>query len=54
MNYREKLDSLNTLIKTAIKYNNKFYKLAIKICYNKVSSKIRPYFGYINNCGRQI
>lgn len=41
--YKKKLDSLNSLIKIAIKLNKKLYKLAIEICYNNSSSKTGHY-----------
>ena len=46
--YRKKFSSLNNLIKIEIKFNNKFYKLTIKLQYNKVNSKTRSYFEYVN------
>ena len=48
INYKEKLDSLNILIKIVIKLNNEFYKLAIKILYSKLKSKYGLYIEYIS------
>ena len=45
---RKKLDSLNTLIKVVIKYDNKLYKLVIKIYYNNLDNKARFYQKCIN------
>ena len=39
--YRKKLDSLNILIEVAIKFNNKFYKLAINTYYNNPDYEAR-------------
>ena len=38
MYYREKLNSLNTLIKLVTKLNNKLYKLAIEISYRDINN----------------
>ena len=39
--YRKRLYSLNTLIKTIIKLDNKFYKRGIKICYSNQNCLIK-------------
>ena len=52
MYHSKKLDNLNILVETVIKFKNNFYKLAIEIYYNKVNSKVKPYFRYINYCSR--
>lgn len=48
MFYREKLNSLNILIKLVITLNNKLYKLVIQRCYSDASSKVRPYYRYVS------
>ena len=42
------------MIEIAIKFDDKFYKLAIKIYYWNVNSKVELYNKYISNCSRQI
>ena len=54
MYYGRKLNNLNILIKAVIELNNKFYKLIIKLKYNKVNSKTKPYFKYTSNYNKQI
>ena len=43
MHYKKKFNSLNFLIKVAIKLDDKFYKLAIETYYSNPDTKIRPY-----------
>ena len=38
MYYKEEFDNLNNFIEVVSKINNKFYKLAIKICYNNFNN----------------
>ena len=52
--YKKKLDSLNILIKAAIKANNRLYKLAIKIYYSRANNKVRLYFEYISYYNKLI
>ena len=40
MDYRRELNSLNILMKTAIKLDNKLYKLVIEMHHNNINSKI--------------
>ena len=54
MPHRGKLNNINTLIEVVIKLDNKFYKLAIKIYYSKVNSKVRLYYRYANYYGSWI
>ena len=54
MYYREKLNNLNILFEVVVQLNNMFYKLVIKIQYNKANSNARLYFGYISYQNRQI
>lgn len=43
MHYRGKLNSLNFFIKAAIKFDYKFYKLAIETGDSNPNSKVGPY-----------
>ena len=41
--YRKKLDSISLLIKIIMKFNNKLYKLGIKICYKNFLNRAESY-----------
>ena len=44
MYFREKLDSLKSSIKIAIKLDIKYFEFAIEIYYRNINSKIEPYY----------
>ena len=54
MYYRKQFDSLDFLIQIVVKFNNKFFKLAIKIYYSNFDIKIGFYIEYISYYNKKL
>ena len=54
ISYKKEFDSLKSLIKIAIKLNNKLYKPVIEILYYNFDNKVKLYSRYNNYSNRKL